>query len=333
MSKRKSCFFVVTVIFCLSGQYVQSVQAARFKVMVVMSYEKTYPWVKEIREGIESLLANSCHIKYFYLNTKTAWRNGPKRAKAAYELYKTFKPDGVIAADDDAQSMFVVPYLKDTAQTPVIFCGVNAEPDKYGYPASNVTGVLEREPMKESLLLLSQLVPAVKRFCFISKDSPTAKAVEKQLEDEKDTYPIKFIGTRTANTMHQALIKVRELRQMCDALLYITMEGLYDKHGKPLSDKEIMPVLIEAFGKPVITNASYRVKYGALSAVVKSGQEHGRLAAEKLLKAMRGTPVREIPITQNRYGRRIINVDTMRTLNIKPSPSLIRSAYLVRTEK
>ena len=333
MLKRKSCYVVAAVIFCLIGLFCYPVQAARFKVLVVMSYEKTYPWTKEVKEGLESVLADSCHLKYFYLNTKTDWESGPKRAKKAYALFKAFKPDGVIAADDDAQSMFVVPYLKDAVPTPVIFCGVNAQAEKYGYPASNVTGVLEREPMKESLLLLSQLVPSVKRFCFISKSSPTAKAVDMQLEDEKDEYPIKFIGMRAANTMHQALITVRKLKQKCDALLYVTMEGLPDKHGKPLSDKEIMPRIIKAFGKPVITNASYRVKYGALSAVVKAGQEQGRMAAEKLLKAMRGTPIREIPIIQNRFGRRVINVDAMRKLNIKPDPSLIRTADLVRTEK
>ena len=330
---KKKLYYYVVIIFCLGGLFPHAIQAAQFKVLVVMSYEETYPWVEEIREGIESVLADCCHIKYFYMNTKTDWKNGPQRAKKAYELYKAFKPDGVIVADDDGQSMFVVPYLKDIVDTPVIFCGVNAEADKYGYPASNVSGVLEREPMKESLLFLRQLVPSVKTFCFISKGTPTAKAVEKQLEDEKDLYPISFIDSRTANTIDEALTKVREFKGECDALLYVTMEGLRDKRGRSLSDKEIMPILIKAFGKPVITNAPFRVKYGALSAVVKAGQEHGRLSAEKLLKAMHGTPVAKIPITQNQFGRRIINIDTMQDLNIKPKPSLIRSAELVRTEK
>ncbi len=321
------------IFICVICFFAVNAYSKVFKVLVVMSYEETYPWVEEIREGIESLLADSSHIKYFYMNTKTDWKAGPQRAKEAYELYKTFKPDGVIAADDDAQSMFVVPYLKEIVKTPVMFCGVNAEANKYGYPAANVSGVLEREPMKESLLFLLQLVPSVKTFGFISKGSPTAKAVEKQLEDERDLYPISFIGSRTADTMDEALIMVRELKEKCDALVYITMEGLHDKRGKPLSDKEIMPALIKAFGKPVITNAAYRVEYGALSAVVKAGQEHGRLSAAQLLKAMRGTPVAEITITQNRFGRRIINVDTMQNLGIKPKPSLIRSAELVRTEK
>jgi len=312
---------------------VQNSWAKEFKVLVVMSYEENYPWVMEIREGIESVLANVGRIQYIYLNTKTHRERGAQRAKAAYARFISFKPDGLIAADDDAQSMFVVPYLRGKVGTPVVFCGVNSDAGEYGYPAANVTGILEREPMLQSLLFLNQLVPSIKTVGLIVRESPTARAVKSQLEQEKDIYPIKYIGAREVENMPSAIQSVNDLKSKCDALIYITMEGLPDKDGTPLTDKEIMPVLIKKFVKPVITNAVYRVKYGALSAVVKAGQEHGRVAAEMLLKAMRGTPVAQIPITQNRFGHRIINVDTLVSLGIKPNPLLIRSAELVRTEK
>jgi len=304
-----------------------------FKVLVVMSYEKEYPWVMEIREGIESMLSKTCQIEYFYLNTKTNWEGGHQRARKAYERYLQLKPNGVIVADDDGQSMFVVPYLKDKVKTPVIFCGVNADPSQYGYPASNVTGVLEREPMKQSLLFLTQLVPSVESFALITKHSPTAQAVEKQLDDEKKEYPIQYKGAQAVKNVQEALRTVKKLRDTCDALLYITLEGLPDSKGVPLSDRQILPQLVTVFEKPIITNAMYRVKYGALCAVVKTGQEHGIMASEMLLKAMRGTPIPKIPLSRNRYGKRIINVDTMVELGIKPKPMLVRSATLVRTER
>lgn len=305
----------------------------KFKVLVVMSYEESYPWVADIRKGIESVLADSCTIRYLYLNTKTEREASAKRAREAYEAYRNFMPDGVIVSDDDAQSMFVIPYLKDRVSTPVMFCGVNAEPESYGYPATNISGVLEREPMKESLLFLSQLVPSIKRFGLIIERGTTGIAVQNQLEEEADQYPIRFIGTRFASTMDEALKAVEELRSSCDALLYITMEGVTDSMGRPLSDREIMPLLLEVFKKPVFTNAMYRVKYGALSAIVKTGQEHGILSSEMLLKAMNGTEVSKIPITQNRFGRRVLNVDALRKLGITPKPYLVRSATLVRTGK
>ena len=322
-------FFITWVIFILP----LTASSAQNKVLVVMSYEETYPWVDEIRQGIESFLASTCQIKYFYMNTKVDLLNGPKRAKKAYELYKKWKPDGVIVADDNGQSMFVVPYLKDKVATPVIFCGVNANAEKYGYPASNVSGVLEREPMQASLVFLKQMVPSAKTFAFISKVSPTTDQVEKQLQREKDLFPLKFVGAYKLKNMDEVIVAVKKLKTQCDILLYITMEGLPDRNGMPLTDRDILPKIYKDFAKPIITNAPYRVRYGALCAVVKAGQEHGRLSAEMLIKAMKGTPISKIPITRNRFGRRIINIDVMKALSIQPKPELIRSAELVTIKK
>lgn len=306
----------------------------KFKVMVVMSYEDSYPWVIEVKQGIDSVLKDQCIIRYIYLNTKTDRASGGEKAKEAHGAYLEFKPDGVIASDDDAQVMFVVPYLKNRVPTPVMFCGVNGDPEKYGYPAANVSGVLEREPMKESLLFLTQLVPEIKTFGLIIEKSPTGLAVKKQLEQEAAQYPVLFRGTRMVNTMEGALNAVKDIKDRWDALLYITLEGIIDPSGAPLADRQIMPVLLKAFNKPVFTNAMYRVTYGALGAVVKTGQEHGRLSSEMLLQAMNGTPISRIAITQNRFGRRILNVDALKELGItNPKPFLVRSATLVRTEE
>lgn len=327
----------LAAICCLAGLLVlmgpRVAYPNEFKVLVVMSYERDYPWVVDIRKGIESLMADSCRIDYCYLNTKTDWNGGPRKAREAFDQFRQLNPDGVIVADDDAQVMFVLPYLKDRVKTPVIFCGVNADPATYGYPASNVTGVLESEPMQQSLLFLRQLVPTVTSFGLITKDSPTAKAVENQLDREKNTYSIKYVGAWTVKDLRQAEQSAAALSGKCDALLYITMEGLPDKQGQPLTDRQILPLLVKSYGKPVITNAMYRVRYGALCAVVKTGQEHGMMAAEMLFKAMRGTPVARLPMTRNRYGKRVINVDKLVELGIKPDPMVIRSATLVRTEK
>ena len=43
---------------------------ARNKVLVVMSYHDTVAWEKEIRRGIESVLADGCEVRYFYLDAK-----------------------------------------------------------------------------------------------------------------------------------------------------------------------------------------------------------------------------------------------------------------------
>ena len=56
----------------------------------------------------------------------------PRKQKKHMHFIKK-RYDGVIAVNDNAQKMFVFPYLKDLVKTPVMFCGVNADTKKYGY--------------------------------------------------------------------------------------------------------------------------------------------------------------------------------------------------------
>jgi ABC-type uncharacterized transport system substrate-binding protein len=68
-----------------------------------------------------------------------------------------------------------------------------------------------------------------------------------------------------------------------------------------------------------------------LCAVAKNGQEQGKTAAEMLLKAMKGTPISKLPITQNDDGRRIVNIHTMKALGITPPEAALEGAELVDT--
>ncbi len=320
--------FVLMILFL----FVPAGNASSYKVLVVMSYESDFPWVVEIKEGIDFVLKDTCEIQYFYLNTKKNFKGGKKKAKEAYDRYLNFQPDGVIAADDNAQSMFVIPYLKDKVKTPVMFCGINREPEKYGYPSVNVSGILERLHIGESIAFVQQLHPSIKTFGFIMKDSTSSKGVLRQIEKQSSIYPAKFIAFKHPKTLVDATSMAEELKKHCDILFMASMEGVVDINGSPLEDSEIMPVVARIFGKPTITSNSYNVKFGALCAVVKTGQEQGSTSAGMLLKAMQGTPVSQIPITINRRGKRIINVTAMKELGIKAKPIILRGAELVRTE-
>ena len=304
------------------------------KILVVMSYEEpsVNPWCKEIKEGIDSLLANTSEITYFYMDTKKNLEGGPQKAEEAYSLYQKLQPDGVITVDDNAQKMFVLPYLlKNKVKTPVMFCGVNAEPEKYGYPAPNVSGILERGHIKESIAFVKQLVPSINSVGFLSKDSPSGKALLEQVEKESNTYIVKMTAFNLLKTVKEIVAVREELNEKSDVLFIDSIEGILDEKGNPLRNKEIIRILMKTYEKPIIGANQYHVEDGALCAVVKTGQEQGRTAAEMLLKALQGTPVSDIKITQNYQGRRVINVTTMKALGIKPKAIILVGAKLVRT--
>ena len=305
----------------------------KFKVLVIMSYEEDFPWDLEVKEGIEAGLGGSSDITYFYMNTKTDLAGGPDKAQEAYQLYLQYQPDGVIASDDNAQSMFVVPYLKEKVNTPVIFCGVNAEPEKYGYPAKNVSGILERGHIKESIAMLQELLPAVKTIGFMAKESPTGRAVLEQAQKEAENYSAHPVAYLYPKTVQEAVDMAAGLREKADVLFVATMEGLTGADGTPRPEKEIIPLVAKTFGKPLISDNIYDMKYGMFSAIAVSGQEQGLKAAKYLKKAIQGTPVTSLPVTRNDQGRRMINVSVIKELGIQPKPSALIGVELFKTEE
>jgi len=326
--------FIVLAIFLTCGLCPAMAQEnKKFKVLVVMSYHEDMLWVIDIKRGIDNILARACELKYVYLNTRSNYEGGAQKAKEAYELYQEYKPDGVIAADDDTQAMFVVPYLKDKVKTPVIFCGVNAEPEQYGYPASNISGILERIHFKESIAFLQTIVPSVKTIGYIMGDNPTSQGYYQQIQKEMETYSAKSVGFRFAKTLDEAIVMAKEFKSGCDALFIDNTVGIKDKNGKSLGEKETIPVLAEAFGKATFGANVSIIKSGLLCAIVKTGQEQGETSAEMLLKAMNGTPVSQIPITRNHNGKRMINVNVLKSLGIKPDINVLQSSEIVKTEE
>lgn len=305
---------------------------AMYNVLVVMSYGPDYAFVQEVQQGVESTLGETCRIKFFYLETKKDFSGGPLKAKQAYELYKTHPFDGVIASDDTAQSMFVVPYLKNKVKTPVMFCGVNAAPETYGYPADNVSGILERHPVSQTLAFTKQLIPSAKTYGFMAYDSPSGRSALEIFHQEEKTFPMQLVTARFVKTLSQARTIAKALKPMCDILYMPTMHGLEDAEGNPLPEKSIVRDIAQIFGKPLISGNHYNIRYGMLCGVVKTGQEQGAIAAKMLLKAMAGTPVSQIPITRNRLGKATINVTVMKALGIKPKPILLKGTELIRTE-
>lgn len=306
--------------------------AEPFKVLVVMSYEEDNPWVQEMQTGIEGAIGYASDISYIYMDTKVNVAGGEAKAAQAFAKFQAFKPDGVIAADDNAQSMFVLPYLMDKTDVPIMFCGVNATPDKYGYPARNVSGILERGHVRETIAYLQQLNPKIESVSFVSHDSPSGRALRRQVDAETQNYTAVIKGFHLVKTADELRAFGKRLQVETDAIFIDSLEGIEDSAGRAKTSKEALGILMDAFRGPVVGANRYHVDQGALTAVVKTGEEQGRTAAEMLLRAMEGTPVADMPITQNNLGRRVINVSMMRELQMRPRPIDLRGAALVNTQ-
>jgi len=311
----------------------RAVAEDRYTVLVVMSYEADNPWCGEIREGIESVLNEVADIHYLYMDTKVDPAGGEAKAAEALARYRELSPDGVITADDNAQRLFVVPHLKDKVETPVMFCGVNAEPAEYGFPASNVSGTLERGHVRESIAFVRQFAEEIQRIAFVVRDSPSGRALHDQVRAEQDSYGADVSGFHLVSQIGELEAMADELRADSDALYVDSLEGIADEAGTAMSNRQVLDRVGAIYPKPILAGNQYQVEQGATSAVVKTGQEQGEGAARQLLQAMRGTPVADIPLVRNYRGRRVINVNELERHGIVPRPIVLRGATLVRTQR
>lgn len=320
---------LVATILGLAGA---AATAKEFRVLVVMSYEENNPWVREIAEGIDGVLAPHAEITYFHMNTKVDPAGGTRRGEEAMDVFRKLQPHGVIAADDDAAAKFIARFLRGQVGTPVMFNGVNAEPSAHGFPAANVSGVLERAHIKESLAFIKQLVPSVQSACFMTNNVPPGQSLRNQVEQEKTDYPVKAGKFHLVSTIGELNAAVAAMANECDALVVDSLEGIADANGAPMDNAQVMKLLRAAHRGPILAGNRYQVEQGAWAAVVKTGQEQGDTSAEMLLRAMRGTPVEAIPIVRNIRGQRIINVTAMEAAGIEIRPQVLRGATLVREQ-
>ncbi len=329
---RRVGFFLL--LNCLLWTGTASCQSTpdKFKVLVVLSYGAEFSWTHKILSQLEQTLGSSCELHYFYFHTITAPERLQTEAAEAFALYRQLQPNGVIAVDDSAQANFVVPYLKNSVATPVIFCGVNEALDLYGYPATNVSGVHSQLFLEESLALSRQLAGALTSFAVMTTDNPLAALFYAQILREHPEMAKHMVAFETPLTLSEAVSTAKDLHNRADALFLISLNGLTDENGHQIKGQDAIAATVDAFDKPTFSIFSFIIEEGALSGVVSSIEEEVRLAGDMLLKAMRGTPMDQLSVTQNYRGYRMINVSTLKKLGIQPDPLVLRGAELVRTQ-
>ncbi|HOL89685.1 MAG TPA: hypothetical protein PK965_10750, partial [Anaerohalosphaeraceae bacterium] len=97
--------------------------------------------------------------------------------RKAKEVIETWKPDLVIAADDNASAYLIAPFYRN-ADLPFVFCGVNWDAGSYGFPCRNVTGMIEVD-LVDSMVRAMQKYASGTRLAALGADNESnRKAVD-----------------------------------------------------------------------------------------------------------------------------------------------------------
>ncbi len=291
------------------------------KVLFIDSYHSGYDWSDGVIEGVRSVLdETAAELRIFRMDTKRNQSEPFKRQAAmqAKALIESYRPDVVIASDDNASKYLIQPYYRDS-DLPVVFCGVNWDASIYGYPYANATGMVEVELIEPLVAQLRQLA-AGERIGFLAIGGTTS---------EKDNvYHARILGkpydkTYYVMTYHDWKDRFLELQDEVDFLIIGNPQGL---SGWDENDF----IHFAARHTRIPTGATIPwVKKFTLMGYMRIPQEQGRWAAGAALDILRGTPPSAIPMAQNRQGNLVINLRLAKRLGITFDPAVFKRAEIL----
>ncbi len=294
--------------------------AEQKKVLVIDAYHEGYKWSDDIVRGATTVLNGKADVKVIHLDTKRNSAEDAKKAAAekAKQEIETWKPDAVIACDDNASKYVIVPFFKDS-KTPFVFCGINWDASAYGFPCSNVTGMLEVSVMTA---VKEQMAKYAKgdRVGFIGTTNETDRK-EAEFLDKK--FGIKA-NAKHVNTFDEWKAAYKELQDSCDWVFVVNNAGIKD-----WNDAEAKTFVAENTKVPSASTHDHMAPF-VLVTYAKLGSEQGEWAASTCLEIFGGKNIKDIPVASNQKGQLFVNIPLAGKLNARFPLDTLKMATLIK---
>ncbi len=303
-----------------------------WRIAHVMSFESPWRWTDGQLAGFQqALAAPDAQYRVFQMDVKRHREPTAKaeRGRLAREWIGQWQPDLVYLTDDDAVAEVARPYAGHAL--PIVFSGVNRTLAEHGLTgAPNVTGVLEREHVIESLRLLRALVPPARRLAVICDRAGVYwdAVIERVREQTAELPQIELAVVDRVTRYADFQRRVQAYQREVDAVLVLGVFGLQDGNGHSVPYAELARWLAVHSYLPDLSFWVDRVHYGTLASVTVSEFEQG-LAAGRLAAAVLrdGQAPGGLPVRATTRGHPALSLARARQLGIA-----VRSRELLACE-
>lgn len=291
------------------------------KVLYVNSYHAEFPSAVRHTTTIRRLFAKTgVELRIEYMDTKRNTSEDYKNSAALQvkRIIDSWKPDVVIASDDNASKYLVMRYYKDAA-LPIVFFGVNWSVEKYGYPYSNVTGQIEVSHVK-------QLIDALRTYAGGEKVAILTGDVltdRKSIEHYKKIPGVELDQEVYVNNKADWKARFLELQETADMLILRSKAGVADW------DDARMEEFILANTRIPTGTVNLAMIHFTLLALTKDNTEFGEYAVRTAQDILNGKALSDIPITQNKRARVFLNMELARKMGVKFHMEMIDRATFV----
>lgn len=307
-----------------------AVPLKKFKILHVMSYHSPWSWTDSQLDGFKEALKDlNVEYKVYQMNTKNNDSEEWKRqaGKEARDLIDSWKPDLVYTSDDDAQKYVAAYYVN--SNIPFVFSAVNEDPAEYGFTGSkNITGVLEVEHFVESVKLLKEIVPDVKKIAVVIDEAPMWDPVVKRMKDQLSKVPgVEFPIWDKILTFNEYKQKMQEYPKTVDAIALLGVFNFKGENGRNVPYQDVLMWTAQNSMLPDFSFWEDRISFGTLCAVTVSGYEQGlaagRMARGILVEGKSPSGFAMVPTTK---GETVISLARAKKLGIKINSKTLLSA-------
>lgn len=304
------------------------------RIFHVMSFDSPWRWTDGQWAGFREALADpGAQTQVFQMDVKRHASTEAKaeRARLALEAIRQWQPDLVYLSDDDAVAGVARPLAGSAL--PLVFSGVNrslAEHELSGAP--NVTGVLEREHVVETLRLLKGVAPQVRRLAVISDGAGYWDNVIGRVRErlsQVDGLVLSRLDRVSRFAEYQQ--RLRDCEKSVDAVLHLGILTLAGDDGSTVPHPVVQRWVAENIKLPDASFWIDRIHHGTLASVTVSELEQGR-AAGRLARAIlheSRAPI-SLPVAATTKGRPALCLPRARQLGLKLPSSLLLSSDVVR---
>lgn len=311
----------MSLLCLLLADTVSADDAAKARILFIGSYHPAFPTFSHQIEGLRSVLkTNVVDLDIEFMDSKRY--SGPENERLFFDLLKyklkhSDQYDLIITGDDNAL-LFALKYQHTLFQgMPVVFFGVNnVKLARLQNDNAWVTGVVENVSMQDTLKLITDLQPGVRRITAIADGTASSMADSAQYHEirtsENSSLMDEFSLAKHSFVSMAAYLK--NLNPKTDAVLLLS--AYRDVNGKVLTFNQSLDLITENLRAPLYHLWYHGLNRGVLGGKVVSHYHQARAAADIALKILSGASVRDIPVGEKSPNQYIFDYKQLRRFSI-----------------
>ena len=322
MNHKQTIWIAVASLFLSTLVVPLTASSGASKCLYVSSYHRGYAWSDGLEQGLRRVLSGHCEIRQIDMDTK---RNKSVEFKQSAALavkreIESWQPDVVIVSDDNAAKYVVKQYYRD-ANMPFVFSGVNWTVKEYGFPYSNVTGIIEVAPLEAMLSHAIKYSGGAKKAIYLGADTLTEKKNLDRVAGASEKLGIELEGILVSNASEwKAQYRAA---QDADFIVMGSYSGISD-----WNKTELAAFAVDHARKLTVTSHDWMMPFSTIG-FTKIPQEHGEWAAQTAIEILKGKSPREIPIVANRDWDLWLNTAHLESTRVKIPRKFLRKAKKV----